>query len=131
MPVLAKACCMPWMMAFTSRISCEVSIKSKSTPPRINPSACSWKTEASSSKVMLDSSGSFMEGSFPDGPIDPATYRGCPALEYSSASRRARAAAVLLMVVTCSDSPYSLKVRRFERNVQVSITSTPTSRKER
>ena len=85
-PVSWNACWIPWMAAFTSRISCEVSIRSRSTPPAINPAACSRKTSISSSTLTLESSGSFIEGSLPEGPIDPATKRGCSGVVNSSAS---------------------------------------------
>ncbi len=79
-PVSLKACWMPVMAALTSRISCEVSITSRSTPPSIKPAGLLAEDSTSSSKVMLDSSGSFIEGSLPDGPIEPATKRGWPSL---------------------------------------------------
>jgi len=39
------------------------------------------------------------------GPIDPATKRGCSALEYASAARRASCAAATFISYTCGSSP--------------------------
>ncbi len=50
---------------------------------------------------------------------------------YSSASLLARRAAASLISIVRSARPYSPNVRRFERKVSVSSTSTPASRKER
>ncbi len=99
-PVLSNASCIPCITALTSRISCDVSINKRSTAPVIKPSACSQKISFSSSKLTLDSSGSFMEGSFPEGPMEPATKRGFSGVENSSASWRASLAADWLMWVT-------------------------------
>ena len=137
MPVSSKACCIPVIAALTSRMSWEVSINSRSTPPWIRPSACSRNISASSSKLTLESSGSSVEGSFPDGPMEPATKRSCagrpsfPAWEYSSANLRASPAAVRLISMTRSWRPYSAIVNRLARKVSVSTTSTPTSKNER
>jgi hypothetical protein len=112
------------MAALTSRISCEVSIKSTSTPPWISPTACSRKISASSSKLIFDSSGSSAEGSLPEGPIEPATKRGFRAwnihLPGGGPGRRSP-----VDLQHPSPSPYSPSVRRLERKVSVSSTSTP------
>ena len=131
MPVCSQASSSPRMAAFTSRISCEVSISSRSTPPRSKALACSQKSVFNSAKLMLESSGSFIEGNFPDGPMEPATKRLCPSRLYSSARRLASRAAVRLISSTLSPRPYSFSVSRLARKVHVSITSTPTSRNER
>ena len=87
-------------------------------PALDQPAACSRKISASSSKVTLESSGSSIEGSLPDGPIEPATKRGWPVFAaYSSARRRAREAAARLISMTRSCRPYSPRVRRLERKV--------------
>ena len=106
-------------------------MSSRSTPPSIRPRACSRKISASWSKFRLDSSGSFMDGSLPDGPIEPATRRCWPVRLNSSANLRANSAARWLISKTWSCNPYSPSVSRLARKELVSITSTPTSRNER
>ncbi len=101
----SKASRMPLMAALTSRISFEVSMSSRSTPPRIRPTACSRKTSLSSSKLISDISGSLVEISLPEGPIEPATKRGFSRLKNSSAAWRAILAAFWFSSITRSCKP--------------------------
>ena len=78
-PVALNASRAPKIAALTSRMSCAVSMMSRSAPPSTRPCACSAKTSASSRKVMLPSVGSSEAGRKPVGPIEPATKRCSPA----------------------------------------------------
>jgi len=82
--------------AFTSRMSCAVSMIRQSLPPSTSPSACSVKELTSSENVMLPRVGSVDAGRKPVGPMLPTTNRGCAGVEYSSQSRRASPAAAAL-----------------------------------
>ena len=88
-PSSVKSCSIPATAAFTSRMSCDVSMRRRSTPPSIRYWAWSWKFRESSSKVMLPSAGSELDGSMPVGPIDAATNRGFSGVLYLSAAARA------------------------------------------
>ena len=120
-PVSLKASRAPKMAALTSRMSCAVSMISRSAPPSIRPCACSVKTSTSSRKVILPSVGSSLAGRWPVGPIDPATKRLSPA------AARAISAALRLISSVCSPSPHSSSLRRLAWKVSVSRTSAPAS----
>ncbi len=130
-PVSANAAWMPWITALTSKMSCEVSISRRSTPPSIRPTACSRKTSTRSSNRMSDMVGSSAEMSLPLGPIEPATKRGFSGVLYASAKRRARAAAARLISKVRSARPYSARVSRLARKESVVSTSAPASRNPR
>ncbi len=72
-PVLLNASRAPNTAALTSRMSCAVSMISRSAPPSISPAACSEKTSTSSPKRICPSEGSSDAGRNPVGPIEPAT----------------------------------------------------------
>lgn len=72
-PVVLNASRAPKTDAFTSRMSCAVSIIRRSAPPSIRPCACSAKTSTSARNEMLPSVGSSDAGRKPVGPIEPAT----------------------------------------------------------
>ncbi len=93
-PVLLKAARAPKIAALTSRMSCAVSMISRSAPPSIRPAACSSKTSASSRKRIWPRVGSSEAGRNPVGPIEPATKRSSPA-----ALRAISAAFVLISTV--------------------------------
>ena len=93
-PLLRNAARAPNTAAFTSRMSCAVSMISRSAPPSISPAACSVKTSTSSPKRIWPSEGSSEAGRKPVGPIEPATKRLSPA-----ASRAISAAFVLISTV--------------------------------
>ncbi len=111
----------PKIAAFTSRMSCAVSMMMRSTPPRIRPSACSAKTATSSRNLIIPSVGSSEAGRKPVGPIEPATYRSSPT------ALRAISAALTLISIVCSARPHSSSFRRLAWNVSVSTTSAPAS----
>ena len=120
-PVSLKASRAPKIAAFTSRMSCAVSMIRRSAPPSIRPCACSVNTSTSSRKVILPSVGSSLAGRWPVGPIEPATKRSSPA------ALRAISAAFVLISSVCSPSPHSSSFRRLPWKVSVSTTSAPAS----
>ncbi len=61
-PVLSNASRAPKIAALTSRMSCAVSMISRSAPPSISPAACSAKTSTSSAKRICPSDGSSEAG---------------------------------------------------------------------
>ena len=61
-PVALNAARAPNTAALTSRMSCAVSMISRSAPPSISPSACSVKTSTSSPKRICPSEGSSEAG---------------------------------------------------------------------
>src|SRR6185437_8093004 len=61
----------------------------------------------------------------------PATQRGRSGVAYSSASRRASAAAATFSSRARSARPYSASTTENAPKVSVSMTSTPTSRNDR
>ncbi len=77
-PASANAWRAPKIAALTSRMSCAVSMISRSEPPSISPRACSAKTSRSSRKPICPSVGSSDAGRWPVGPIEPATKRCSP-----------------------------------------------------
>ena len=74
-PVCLKASRAPKIEAFTSRMSCAVSMMIRSAPPSIRPWACSVKTSTSLPNEMSPRVGSSLAGRNPVGPIEPATKR--------------------------------------------------------
>ncbi len=68
----------PKTAALTSRMSCAVSMMSRSEPPSTRPCDCWVKISTSSPKRMLPSVGSSDAGSMPVGPIEPATNSSSP-----------------------------------------------------
>ena len=120
-PVSLKASRAPKIAAFTSRMSCAVSMISRSAPPSIRPCACSVNTSTSSRKVILPSVGSSLAGRWPVGPIEPATKRSSPA------ALRAISRGLRLISSVCSPSPHSSSFRRLAWKVSVSTTSAPAS----
>ena len=88
-PAVLNASRAPNTAALTSRMSCAVSMISRSAPPSIRPRACSSNTATSSRKVIRPSVGSSDAGRWPVGPIEPATKCCSPiALRAISAARR-------------------------------------------
>ena len=77
-PAILNASRAPKTAALTSRMSCAVSMMSRSTPPSRSAADCSVKVSTSSRNVMLPSVGSSEEGRKPVGPIEPATKRSSP-----------------------------------------------------
>ena len=77
-PASLNASRAPKTAALTSRMSCAVSMISRSEPPSTRPLACSAKTATSSRNVILPSVGSSEAGRWPVGPIEPATKRCSP-----------------------------------------------------
>ncbi len=120
-PVRLKASRAPKIAALVSRMSCCVSMISRSAPPSIRAPACSSKTSTSLPKLMSPSVGSSDAGRKPVGPIDPATKRSSPA------ALRAISAAFRLISSTCSPSPHSSSLIRLPWKVSVSSTSAPAS----
>ena len=120
-PVVLKASRTPKTAALTSRMSCAVSMISRSTPPSSRPWACSAKTATSSRKRILPSDGSSEAGRKPVGPIEPATKRCSPT------AARAISAARRLISSVCSARPHSSSLSREAWNVSVSTTSAPAS----
>ncbi len=106
----------PVMAARVSRMSCIVSICSRSAPPASSPMVCSRNSSTSSGYVIADSVGSLPDGSMPVGPIEPATKRGQSAVANSSHISRARAAAARLCSSVCSPSPHSSSRSRVDWN---------------
>ena len=78
-PVSLNASRAPKIAAFTSRMSCAVSMMIRSAPPSTRPCACSVKTSTSFRKEMSPRVGSSLAGRKPVGPIEPATKRSGPA----------------------------------------------------
>ncbi len=72
-PVSLNASRTPKTAALTSRMSCAVSMITRSTPPSSRPWACSVNTVTSSRKEILPRVGSSEAGRWPVGPIEPAT----------------------------------------------------------
>ena len=120
-PVALNASRAPKIAALTSRMSCAVSMISRSAPPSTRPCACSAKTSTSARKEMLPSVGSSEAGRKPVGPIEPATKRCSPA------ALRAICAALTLISCVCSARPHSSSFRREAWKVSVSTTSAPAS----
>ncbi len=120
-PAAAIARRAPKIAAFASRMSCTVSMISRSTPPSSSAPACSAKTSVSAAGVIAPSVGSSEAGSRPVGPMQPATKRSSPA-----ASRARRAAATLISRVW-SSRPHSASLRRLAWNELVSRTSAPAA----
>ncbi len=77
-PVILNASRAPNTAALTSRMSCAVSMISRSAPPSSRPWDCCVKTSTSSANVILPSVGSSEAGRWPVGPIEPATKRSSP-----------------------------------------------------
>ena len=123
-PVFSNAARAPKMAAFTSRMSCAVSMIRRSAPPSTSPVACSVKTSNSSPKVILPSVGSSDAGRWPVGPIEPATKLSSPA------ALRAISAAFVLISSVCSPRPHSSSLIRLAWKVSVSSTSAPASMNE-
>ena len=121
-PASLNASRAPKTAAFTSRMSCAVSMITRSTPPSTSAWACSVKTSTSSRKLMAPSVGSSEAGSWPVGPMEPATNRCSPA------ALRASCAALVLISRVCSPSPHSSSFRRLAWKVSVWSTSAPASR---
>ena len=119
-----KARSMPSRPALTFKVSWLVSRSNKSTPPSIRPAAWIWYPSASSSKVIPP----VTEMVLVVGPIDPATNRGFPGVDMSSAVRRARLAASRLRRRASWARSYSANTTGVEPNVFVSIMSAPASR---
>ena len=120
-PAVTNASRAPKIAALTSRMSCAVSISSRSTPPSSSPRACSSKIVTSSRKLIAPSVGSSEEGSWPVGPIEPATKRSSPT------AARAISPARRLISSVCSARPHSSSFRRLAWKVSVSTTSAPAS----
>ncbi len=120
-PVVLNASRAPKIAALTSRMSCAVSMISRSAPPWIRPSDCSWKTSTRSRKRMSPSVGSSEAGRKPVGPIEPATKRSSPT------ALRAISAARWLISTVWSASPHSSSFSRLAWKVSVSTTSAPAS----
>ncbi len=123
-PVRLNASRAPKIAAFVSRMSCCVSIISRSEPPSISAPACSSKTSTSFAKLMSPRVGSSDAGRNPVGPIEPATKRSSPA------ALRAISAAFVLISTVCSARPHSSSFRRLPWKVSVSRTSAPASSME-
>ena len=85
--------------ARVSRMSCIVSICSRSTPPSSSAGGLlAEEVDELAGSVIAESVGSLPDGSIPVGPIEPATKRGQSAVANSShASRAMRAAATVLL----------------------------------
>ena len=77
-PAVLNASRAPNTAALTSRMSCAVSMISRSEPPSMRPRACSSNTATSSRNVIFPSVGSSEAGRWPVGPIEPATKRCSP-----------------------------------------------------
>ena len=120
-PVRLNASRAPKTAAFTSRMSCAVSMMIRSAPPSTRPWACSVKTSTSSWKRICPSDGSSEAGRKPVGPIEPATKRSSPA------ALRAICAAFVLISSVCSPRPHSSSFRRLAWKVSVSTTWAPAS----
>ena len=120
-PVSLNASRAPKIAAFTSRMSCAVSMMIRSTPPRSRPRACSENTSRSSRKVMRPSVGSSLAGRWPVGPMEPATKRSSPA------AARAISPAFWLISSVCCSRPHSSSFRRLAWKVSVSSTSAPAA----
>jgi hypothetical protein len=121
LPVRLNASRAPKIAALVSRMSCWVSMISRSTPPSSRAPACSSKTSTSLPKLMSPRVGSSEAGRNPVGPIEPATKRSGPA------ALRAISAALRLISSVCSASPHSSSFRRLPWKVSVSSTSAPAS----
>ncbi len=120
-PTFLNASRAPNTAAFVSRMSCWVSMMSRSTPPRSRPSHCSANTSTSLRKVMLPSVGSSEAGRKPVGPIEPATK------SFSPTALRAISAARTLISIVWSSRPHSSSLRRLAWNVSVSTASAPAA----
>ena len=120
-PTFLNASRAPNTAALTSRMSCAVSMISRSAPPSTRPRACSSKTVTSSRNVILPSVGSSDAGRCPVGPIEPATKSRSPI------ALRAISAALRLISYVWSPRPHSSSLSRDAWNVSVSTTSAPAS----
>ena len=120
-PVSVNASRTPKTAALTSRMSCAVSMITRSTPPSSRPWACSVNTVTSSRKEILPRVGSSEAGRWPVGPIEPATNRSSPT------AWRAISAARRLISSVWSSSPHSSSLIREPWKVSVSTTSAPAS----
>ena len=120
-PAALNAARAPKIAAFTSRMSCAVSMMIRSHPPSTRPRACSEKTSTSRRNEMSPSVGSSEAGRNPVGPIEPATKRASPA------ALRAISAAFRLISSVCSPSPHSSSFNRDAWKVSVSTTSAPAA----
>ena len=78
-PACLNASRAPKMAALTSRMSCAVSMISRSTPPASSARDCSSNTSTSCGNWIWPSVGSSLAGRNPVGPIEPATNRFSPA----------------------------------------------------
>ena len=116
------------MAARVSRMSCCVSITSRSAPPSTSAADCSRKVSESPAKETPERAGSSLEGSIPLGPIEPATNRGRDGVENASAAARAMRAAHRLISRVCSPTPHSCMRIRDAWKLFVSTTSAPASR---
>ncbi len=70
-PASLNASRTPNTAAFTSRMSCAVSMMIRSAPPSTRPRACSANTARRLRKLMSPSVGSSLAGRNPVGPIEP------------------------------------------------------------
>ena len=120
-PASANASRAPNTAALTSRMSCAVSMMSRSAPPSTRPFACSAKMATSSRKRIAPSVGSSEAGRCPVGPMEPATKRRSPT------ARRAISAALRLISYVWAARPHSSSLSREAWNVSVSTTSAPAS----
>ncbi len=120
-PTRLKASRAPTIAARTSRMSCAVSMITRSAPPSTNAPACSSKTSARRAKLMSPSVGSSLAGRNPVGPIDPATKRLGPA------ASRAISADLRLISTVCSPRPHSSSFSLEPWKESVSTTSAPAA----
>ena len=121
LPVCLNASRVPKTAAFTSRMSCAVSMMIRSAPPWTRPVACSVKTSTSSPKRIFPSVGSSEAGRYPVGPIEPATKCSSPT------ALRAISAAFVLISSVCSPRPHSSSFSLLAWKVSVSTTIAPAS----
>ena len=105
-PTVLNASRAPKIAALTSRMSCAVSMMSRSTPPSSRPRPARRRRRRARGSVMLPSVGSSEAGRRPVGPIEPATKRSSPT------ALRAICAAPALISSVCSPRPHSSSFRR-------------------
>ena len=110
--------------ALVLRVSWQVSMNSRSTPPSSRPRICSAKVATSSEKVMPP----VTEIARVVGPTEPATKRGLSGVESSRAASTASSAARRLSARASASRPYSASTSGVPPKVSVSMMSAPASR---
>ena len=124
-PTVSVASSMPSSAALRLSVSCVVSSRSRSTPPRSSPSTCSAYACRSRAKVTPPVTDSVLVV----GPIEPATKRGLSGVAYARTAAHASSAAAWLMSRARSCRPNSARTMFVAPKVSVSMTSEPASRK--